>query len=201
MCFLSYPRKEGEMAIICLSKILDGQEIKFDVKTEMLFNAKLNMKKSEQLFFLSKQKAKLAASKLRHFWLPKALTPKSSNKVNEVNEDTNTQNPKKGLKQKDICAKRNKKGRRKEGALEQEENIITNAGGRKTGVVINGGGIHINLDVGNEKVIRPGRRFCIAGRHQKGWERESPANLRGAGLGGASSCKDFKWVRGTPSTT
>lgn len=67
MCFLSYPRKEGEMAIICLSKILDGQEIKFDVKTEMLFNAKLNMKKSEQLFFLSKQKAKLAASKLRHF--------------------------------------------------------------------------------------------------------------------------------------
>lgn len=63
---------------------------------------------------------------------------------------------KEGLKQKDICAKRNKKGRRKEGALEQEENIITNAGGRKTGVVINGGGIHINLDVGNEKVIRSG---------------------------------------------
>lgn len=80
------------------------------------------------------------------------MTPKSSNKVNEINEDTNTQNPKRRIE----AAKETKKGRRKEGALEQEENIITNAGGRKTGVVINGGGIHINLDVGNEKVIRPG---------------------------------------------
>lgn len=38
----------------------------------------------------------------------------------------------------------------------KKQHVITYAGGKKTGVAINGGGIHINLDVGNGKASRPG---------------------------------------------